>query len=333
MKKFITTLALLGASSFALAQIPSNTNNAGGPRPQEPDAAHNLNHVSNDKSLENKPEQQGAKTGQQAQAQAPAATGKRQPQAKTPEEFKAFNEAMAKPDPASAETAADDFAKAYPESELRSVLYQRVMSLYQGANNADKTVEIGKKTLELDPDNAPAMVTVASVIANRTRETDLDKDERQAEAKKYANQAIEMINSGQGIPAGTPPDKVSMYKDLILSMAYAALGTIEFNNKNYPQAEQNLRKSVESPQVQPDPVSWLQLALTLDREAKYADALAAASKCVEVSQGHPANAYCTSERDRLQKLANNPPAAKPATPAPATAPAAASPTTTPSTPK
>jgi tetratricopeptide (TPR) repeat protein len=331
MKKFITVLALMGASGLALAQIPSAgtaSGAEGGPRPQQPDSAHSLNRISNDKALANKANQEQSTTQQQ-----PAAPGgKRQPQAKTQEEFKAFNDAMAKPDAASAETAADDFAKAYPQSELRSVLYQRVMSLYQGANNAEKTIEVGHKVLDLDPSNAPALVTIASVIANRTRETDLDKDERQGESRKMATKAIELINSGEGIPAGTPPDKVDAYKELILSMAYAALGTIEFNNKNYPMAEQNLKKSVESAQVQPDPVSWLQLALTLDREAKYPDALAAASKCVEISQGHPANAYCTSERDRLQKLANAP--AAPAKPAPA-APAAATsgPTTTPSTPK
>jgi tetratricopeptide (TPR) repeat protein len=329
MKTFLATFALMAASALAVAQMPSNIN-SNGPRPVEPDNAHSLNRVSNDKSLANKQDDQ------KKPAQTPAAepAGKRAPQAKSQEEFKAYNDAMAKPDAASAETASDEFAKAYPQSELRAVLYQRVTQLYQQANNADKTVELGKKTVEMDPTNAPAMVIVAQTLANRTRDTDLDKDERQADAKKYATKAVELINSGEGIPAGYPPDKVQGYKDLVLSMAYASLGTIEFNNKNYPAAEQNLRKSVDAPGVQPDPVSWLQLALTLDREAKYPDALTAASKCVEISQGHPANGYCTSERDRLQKLASGPAgAAQPATPTPgaSSAPAAtAGPTTTPS---
>jgi tetratricopeptide (TPR) repeat protein len=92
-------------------------------------------------------------------------------------------------------------------------------------------------------------------------------------------------------------------------MAYGALGQAEFVSENYAGAEQALRKSVDFTMVQPDPISWFQLTLTLDREGKYADALKAADKCVEVSADHPVLPYCQQERDRLKKLSANPPAA------------------------
>jgi len=238
---------------------------------------------------------------QQTPAQVPA--GKHQPQAKTQDEYKAYQEAAAKPDPPSLEQAANDFANKYPTSELRSVLFQREMQVYQSANNAEKTIEAGKKVITIDPDNAAALVTVALVIANKTREGDLDRDERMAEASKYANHALESIDNGTGVPAGTADDKVPMFKELVRSMAYSSLGTVEFNRKNYPQAETYLRKSVENSTLQPDPVTWLQLSLALDRENKYNDALQAANKCIEIAQSHPAGSYCAEERDRLAKLA------------------------------
>ena len=238
---------------------------------------------------------------QQTPAQVPA--GKHQPQAKTQDEYKAYQEAAAKPDPPSLEQAANDFATKYPTSELRSVLFQREMQVYQSANNAEKTIEAGKKVIAIDPDNAAALVTVALVIANKTREGDLDRDERMAEASKYANHALESIDNGTGVPAGTADDKVPMFKELVRSMAYSSLGTVEFNRKNYPQAETYLRKSVENSTLQPDPVTWLQLSLALDRENKYNDALQAANKCIEIAQSHPAGSYCAEERDRLAKLA------------------------------
>jgi len=234
-------------------------------------------------------------------AQVPA--GKHQPQAKTQDEYKAYQEAAAKPDPPSLEQAANDFATKYPTSELRSVLFQREMTMYQASNNAEKTIEAGKKVIAIDPDNAAALVTVALVIANKTREGDLDRDERMAEASKYANHALESIDNGTGVPAGTSEDKVPMFKELVRSMAYSSLGTVEFNRKNYPQAETYLRKSVENSTLQPDPVTWLQLSLALDRENKYNDALQAANKCIEIAQSHPAGSYCAEERDRLAKLA------------------------------
>ena len=259
-------------------------------------------------------------------AQAPAAASVRtQPKAQSQEEFQAYQAAASKPDPASAEQAADEFAQKYANSELRGPLYQRVMGMYQNANNGDKTVEVGHKLLAIDPGNGAALVTVAGVLANKTRETDLDKDERFAEARKDAQQALDLVAKGEGIPAGTPDEKVELYKELVRSSAYSALGTVEFNNKNFAKAEEYLRKSTEGQNIQQDPVSWLQLSLSLDRQNKFAEALQAANKCLEIANGSAASSYCSQERDRLTQLVKTPaPEQKPATPAP---PSAAAPTT------
>lgn len=335
MKRFIAVLALTAASGMALAQVGGvggTVGGEGGPRPQTPTQDKSLNRVANDQSSQNKNTQstQGQQQGQAAQPAQP--TGKHQPVAKTQDEFNAYKDAIAKPDGPSAEAAADDFSQKFPQSELRAALYQHVMSLYQNANNSDKTIDMGRKTLTIDPDNAPALVTVATFLANRTRETDLDRDERLSEAKKDADKAVEIANSGDAVPAGTPPDQAAQFKDTILSMAYAALGAIDFNNKNYPSAEQNLRKSVEPSKAQPDPISWYQLALTLQREGKNPDALSASQKCVEIaSTNPPVENVCKNLEGYLQKLVSNPPA-KPATPAaPAsTTPSTTAPSTTPS---
>jgi hypothetical protein len=329
MKRLIALLAVLAASGMALAQVSGTAAGAnGGPRPQQPGQGKTLNDVANRQGLENKDAQ--VPQGQQAQGQQAApAPGAHRPVAKTQEEFKAYQDATAKPDAPSAEAAADAFAQQYPQSELKGALYQRVMGLYQNANNSDKTVEIGRKILTMEPDNAPALVTIATFLANRTRDTDLDRDERFAEAKKDATRAIELANAGQAVPAGTPPEQAGPYKDTLVSMAYASLGAIEFNNKNYPAAEQNLRKSVEPSQAQPDPISWYQLALTLQRQGKNPDALTAATKCVEVSTQSPeVGNVCKNLQGYLQKIASNPPAkaatpaGTPATPTPATTPQA-----------
>jgi tetratricopeptide (TPR) repeat protein len=301
MKKLIALLAVTAATGLAVAQT--------GTTQTQPSAGQTG-------QAQSAPAQGQTGTAAQGQA-APAPTGKRQPQAKTQEEYKAFQDVTSKPDPASMEQAANGFSQQFPNSELRAAMYQNLMLQYQNANNGDKTIEMGRKTLQYDPDNVVALVTVASVLANRTRESDLDKEERVSEAKKLANHAIEVMNTPEGIPAGYPPDKAEVYKNTILAMAYGALGQADFVSNNFAGAEQSLRKSTSFSGIQPDPITWFQLTLTLDREGKYADALQAANKCVEVSNGHPVNQYCSQERDRLQKLAANPPAAKPAPASPA----------------
>jgi hypothetical protein len=308
MKRLVGVLVLIAISTLALAQTPAVSGS--GPGPASPSNSA------------------GQQTPSAEQTQPPAQpTGKHQPVPKTPEEFKAYQDAATKPDGPSAEAAAEDFAQKYPQSELRGALYQRSMGLYQNANNSDKTIEMGHKALAAEPDNAPALVTIATFLATRTRETDLDRDERLAEAKKDAARVIELANAGEAVPAGTPPEQAAAYKDTLLSMSYAALGAIDFNEKNYPSAEQNLKKSVAQSKAQPDPVSYYQLALTLQRENKPPDALDAANKCIDSAKDSPevANA-CKNLQTYLQKIVSNPPA-KPA--APAAAPAAPAPSPAP----
>src|SRR5208337_4940879 len=123
-------------------------------------------------------------SGQPAQQKTPAAgqaaapAGKRLPQAKTQPEFDAYKVAVANTDPAAMEKAADDFAAKFPDSEVRILLYENAMRLYQNANNAEKTEAMGRKVLSLDGDNPEALITVAEVIAERTRDADIDKDQR-----------------------------------------------------------------------------------------------------------------------------------------------------------
>src|SRR5277367_88167 len=152
-----------------------------------------------------------AQSSDKAAGQAAAPAGKRRPMAKTQEEYAAFNVANALTDPAAQEKAANDFATKFPDSELRPLLYKSVMHAYQQGNNADKMMEMAQKVLTFDPDDPEALLGVAQVLAERTRETDLDKDQRLAEAKKDAQRSLVTVDTD--IPtAGYPPEQLSAYK-------------------------------------------------------------------------------------------------------------------------
>jgi hypothetical protein len=125
-------------------------------------------------ATQNQPAPQ-AGTAQQGAAPAAPPQGKRPPQAKTQPEFDAYNAAVANQNnPAAMEKAANDFAAKFPDSELRVLLYRTAMHSFQSANNADKMMEMGRDVLKIDPDDPEALVGVAQVLAERTRDTDLD---------------------------------------------------------------------------------------------------------------------------------------------------------------
>jgi tetratricopeptide (TPR) repeat protein len=275
---------------------------------------------------------QPAQTGNQGAKQAaPAAqqpapkvqNGRPMPAAKTQDEFKAYQDAAAKTTAAEVEAAADAFAAKYPGSELRMLVYRKAMYDYQNSNNGEKTVAMARKMLALDANNPEALVTFATVTAQSTRETDLDRDERLNEATADANKALQTIDTDLFIPADAPKDRVEAFKKSLRAMAYDALGTVAMVKKDYPTAETNLSKSAEL-NAMPDPVTYLRLSVALDQQKKYSQALDAANKAVQYSADSPqANNLAKMERDRLQKLVNTG-----GTAAPAVSPAPSSPTPT-----
>jgi tetratricopeptide (TPR) repeat protein len=267
MKRAAIIIAMLGISAWGMAQ---NTD---------------------------KPAAQSAPAGQAA---APA--GKRPPQAKTQEEFAAYKAAAALTDPAAQEKAANEFATKFPDSELRVLLYKSVMHEYQQADNADKMMEMSQKVLSYDADDPEALLGVAQVLAERTRETDLDKDQRLGEARKDAQRALVTVDTD--IPtAGQPQDRIDAYKGFLRSSAYEILGTLDYNAKIWADAETNLRKSIEAYPQQPDPVAVLRLSLALDQENKYPEALKYVNQAVDLTKpGTSVGDAARTEKDRLTQL-------------------------------
>ncbi|HEY6764706.1 MAG TPA: hypothetical protein VI386_08035 [Candidatus Sulfotelmatobacter sp.] len=251
----------------------------------------------------------GAQSGQAAAAPA----GKRPPQAKTQPEFEAYKAAAALTDAAAQEKAADDFATKFPDSELRPLLYKAVMHNYQQANNADKMMAMANKILQYDADDPEALLGVAQVLAERTRDSDLDKDQKLAEAKKDAEHALATVDTDTPT-AGASPEQLQAYKNFLRSEAYAITGTISFNAKAWPDAEANLRKSIDAFPQQPDAIAVFRLAVALDMQGKYPEATKVCAQAVELTkEGTPAGDAARQERDRLAKLSGG----SAATPAPA----------------
>lgn len=252
---------------------------------------------------QDKPATQNPPAGQAA-GQTAASPGKRPPQAKTQPEFEAYKAAIAQTDPPAMEKASDDFAGKFPDSELRAVLYKMAMQRYQQANNADKMMDMARKALTYDPDDPEALLGVAQVLAERTRDTDLDKDQRVAESKKDAERALVTVDTD--IPTtGYPPEKLAQYKGFLRSEAYAILGTLASNASNWPEAETDLRKSIDAFPDQVDSIAVLRLAIALDRQNKFPEALKYANQAVELTKDHPDSAAgkaARDEQDRLTKL-------------------------------
>ena len=280
MKSSVAIIALALAANVALGQ----TSGSGSPAPQ-------------------------AQTGA-ATASTPA---QHQPQAKSKEEFEAYNAATSKTDPAQLEVAAAEFVQKFPNSELKELLYVRAMNMYQQQNNSGKVIATGRKAIELNPADPVPLVAVASALVMDTRENDLDRDARYAEAGKDAQSALDNVDTGLQVPPGVPPDRIAAAKANLRSIAYDSLGVIAMNKKDYAAAEQSFQKAADLMKDQPDAVVYLRLSVAQDNQSKYPEALDSANKAVQYApDGSAEKNLAKQQQARLQKLiAEKAPAATP----------------------
>ena len=262
--------------------------------------------------------QTGATPAQGAQSSATVPPS-HQPQAKNDKEYAAYKLAAGKTDPAQLEASADEFAQNFPDSELKGLLYIRVMQMYQTQNNTAKVVATGRKAIALNPTDPVPLVAVASALVMDTRENDLDRDARYAEAAKDAQAALDNMDSGLQIPPNVTPEQVANAKANLRSISYDTLGVIAMNKKDYSGAEQNFQKAADLMKDQPDAVVYLRLSVAQDNEGNYPQALDSANKAVQYApEGSAEKNLAKQQQARLQKLiAEKNPAA---TPAPATPP-------------
>ncbi len=259
------------------------------------------------------------KPAQNSQPQNAAPQGKVLPQAKSQPEYKAFQDAMAmiqQGDPVQGEAAANGFADKYKGSEISPVLYHRVLQFYQKNNNAEKATEMGKKILAMTPNDPIANVLVATMISERVRETDLDKDERLTEAENDAKRSLQTVDTDFLANPGTPQEHIDASKNMIRSMAYSALANVEAARSNFPAAENYYKQAVSLPGAQIDAVTWLRYALLLDNEKKYAEAMSVANKAYDAAPaGSQTQDLVKKERERLMMLSSSAPATQTSAPA------------------
>src|SRR5256714_4044541 len=238
------------------------------------------------------------------------------PAAKTQDEFAAYNAAAGNQENAAAEKAADDFVTKFPQSDLRGLLYSTIMRRYQQANDPEKTLEMARKVLTYERNDPVALVMASTVLAERTREGDLDREERYDEAVKYAKRALETSNTDLMVPSNSSADQIEGAKKVLQSMAHSAIGMVALDRKDDAAAAQEFRQAIALSTPGPvEPLTYLRLALAQDHLKQYSEALSSANKAVESAPANsPVAMLAKQEVDRLNKLNESagPAAANPA---------------------
>jgi tetratricopeptide (TPR) repeat protein len=250
--------------------------------------------------------------------------GQAQPKPKSQKELEAIQAIFNAQDPDARIKAADDLLANFADTEFKAIALQVAAASAQQKNDFEKMVVYAERTLEADPKNYPAMLMLAQGLAQRTREFDLDKEEKLGRAEKYAKSAIELTKAAQKPRPDIPDADWEAAKNNYLAQGYEALGLAAMVRKKYDDAATQFEAALSA---SPEPATVVRLASAYNQAKKPDQALATLDKLNATPNVHPSiKAVAAQERNNAVKLKGGaaPAAAKPATPAtstPATTPA------------
>jgi tetratricopeptide (TPR) repeat protein len=224
----------------------------------------------------------------------------KQPAPKSKGEAEAYNAIVTAMDPDARIKAADEFLTKYADTELKAPVLFIEAYCYQQKNDYEKMIVYGERTLEADPKHYGAMLMLAKAVAQRTREFDLDREEKLTRAEKYAKTAMDLLKDAPKPNPQVTDEQWMEGKREYMAQAHQALGFAAAVRKNFDGAISELKLAIEEV---PDPIAMVRLAQVYNQAGKPDDALALLQNVMAMENLHPAiRQFAQAERVRATQL-------------------------------
>ena len=144
------------------------------------------------------------------------ALGQAQPKPKSQKEVEAIQAIFSAQDPDGRIAAAEKLLTDFADTEFKAIALQVAAASAQQKNDFEKMVVYAERTLEADPKNYAAMLMLANGIAQRTREFDLDKEEKLTRSEKYAKNAMDIVKTAAKAASGHPGCRLGKRQEELL---------------------------------------------------------------------------------------------------------------------
>lgn len=213
------------------------------------------------------------------------AMAQKQPAPKSKSELDAIMAIQNAQDPDARIAAVENLLTKYADTEFKSfALYIATVSAQQ-KNDTEKMMLYGERTLEADPKNYATMLIMASAIAQKTREHDLDKEEKLNRSEKLVKDAGEALKTAtKPNPQITDEQWAGMKKDFD-AQGHEAMGIVAMQRKKYDVAISEFKGAVE---VTNDPATMVRLAQVYNMAGKPDEAIAMSDKVMGMADISPA---------------------------------------------
>jgi tetratricopeptide (TPR) repeat protein len=253
------------------------------------------------------------------------------PAAKSKDELAALQTLVnARSNPDATIKAAEDLMTKFADTDFKDMALFSEAGAYEQKRDVDKAQTYAERTLEVNPKYFQATLMLAELLAQNTRENDLDKEEKLGRADKYANETIQLVKEAAKPNPQIPDQQWEDAKKDLTAESHNALGLAAMVRKKYDVAFTEFKTAVDGA-AHVEPAYQVREASALNSGGKYDDAIAICDKIMADQSVHP-QIRQVAQAIRATAIKSGgknttPPAAlaAPATPAAPAAPAAPAP--------
>jgi tetratricopeptide (TPR) repeat protein len=214
-----------------------------------------------------------------AQAKAPAPKSKDELAA-----LQALVNARANPD--ATIKAAEELMTKFADTEFKDMALFSEAGAYEQKRDMDKAQTYAERTLEANPKYYQATLMLAELLAQNTRENDLDKEEKLTKSEKYANETIQLVKEAAKPNPQIPDQQWEDAKKDLTAESHNALGLAAMVRKKYDVAFIEFKTAVDGA-AHVEPAYQVREASALNSGGKYDDAIAICDKIMADQSVHP----------------------------------------------
>lgn len=202
-------------------------------------------------------------------------------------------------------TAAEALVSKFADTEFKSWAYNVAAESATSTRDNAKAIFYYEQSLKADTKSYTAVqanLMLAAVIAQSTREFDLDKEEKLARAEKYAKDGIALSPSAAKPNPQIPDAQWEAMKKDDLAQGHVDLGMIANIRKKADVAAAEFKMAVDSA-ASADPVTMVRLAAAYNDGSKGDEALAVLDKVLATPNlNEQIKKIAESEKARAEKL-------------------------------
>jgi tetratricopeptide (TPR) repeat protein len=228
---------------------------------------------------------QQQKGAAQAPAQGHPAQQAKGPAPKSKGELEALQALMAaQGNPDATIKAGDELLTKFADTDFKELALQTIAMAYQQKGDTDKAQIYAERILEVNPKSFQAQMMIGELLATKTRENDLDKEEKLQKADKMLNSAIANVKTAEKPNPQLTDAQWDEGKKYINAQSHNGLGMVALVRKKYDVAASEFKAAAEA---DPQPAYQVRLASALESAGKHDEAIAVCDKVLADPQLHP----------------------------------------------